>query len=857
MIKYKNERGDVMSVHLHVRSCYTLLQSTMTIQKIVDSAKRYGYHAVALCDKEVMHGAMAFYHMAKKADIQPIFGMEVEVAEEEGIFGFILLAKNDNGYQALMKLSTMLNTKERKEQLTMEELLTYTKDCVVLTNGDQNQMETYLIKEEMEHLAAFLQRCKESFATFYVAISRNDSPLLRQKNRLLKALCQQMQIPTTALSRIYFDEAKGEESYKTLCAINQGVSLDDKMLNYSPKRYFRSKEEMAELYDEDDLAASDKIAQMCHVEMKFPKAILPKFKNRYGMSSEEFLRRLCHKGLEKRMQYQKIPSVYEQRLRYELDVIISMGYADYFLIVWDFIRFAKTQDIYIGPGRGSAAGSLVAYCLGITHADPIRYHLLFERFLNPERVSMPDIDTDFPDDRRDEVIAYVHDLYGEHHVSHIITFNTLAAKQVLRDVGKAMQVAPRQIDLLCKLVPNRPKVTLQDAYQERVKFKQMINSGEQMRKLFAIALQLEGLPRHSSLHAAGIILSNEDISNVCPLIDVDEGMCATQFTMEYLEELGLIKMDFLGLRNLTIIDEIVHQINAKEKRLDIMHIPLDDAKTYQLIRSVDTVGVFQLESEGMKNLIRKMKPTCFEDIVATVALFRPGPMENIPRYLECRTHPEKVDYLHPDLKPILENTYGVMIYQEQVMQIAQTMAGFSLGKADNLRKAISKKKGKELQSLREDFVEGAKQKGYEESLAIRVYELIMKFANYGFNRSHSVAYGMIAYQMAYLKANAPLYFFTALLNSVIGSETKTSEYVFEARKRHIEILLPSVNQSSNQYEIEGNALRFPLVGIKGIGNAVSNVLIEERQKRGNFKDFFDFVARMEGQKLGKKTMESP
>ena len=594
------------------------------------------------------------------------------------------------------------------------------------------------------------------------------------------------------------------------------------MLNYSPKRYFRSKEEMVELYDEDDLAASDKIAQMCHVEMKFPKAILPKFKNRYGMSSEEFLRRLCHKGLEKRMQYQKIPSVYEQRLRYELDVIISMGYADYFLIVWDFIRFAKTQDIYIGPGRGSAAGSLVAYCLGITHADPIRYHLLFERFLNPERVSMPDIDTDFPDDRRDEVIAYVHDLYGEHHVSHIITFNTLAAKQVLRDVGKAMQVAPRQIDLLCKLVPNRPKVTLQDAYQERVKFKQMINSGEQMRKLFAIALQLEGLPRHSSLHAAGIILSNEDISNVCPLIDVDEGMCATQFTMEYLEELGLIKMDFLGLRNLTIIDEIVHQINAKEKRLDIMHIPLDDAKTYQLIRSVDTVGVFQLESEGMKNLIRKMKPTCFEDIVATVALFRPGPMENIPRYLECRTHPEKVDYLHPDLKSILENTYGVMIYQEQVMQIAQTMAGFSLGKADNLRKAISKKKGKELQSLREDFVEGAKQKGYEESLAIRVYELIMKFANYGFNRSHSVAYGMIAYQMAYLKANAPLYFFTALLNSVIGSETKTSEYVFEARKRHIEILLPSVNQSSNQYEIEGNALRFPLVGIKGIGNAVSN-----------------------------------
>lgn len=419
-----------------------------------------------------------------------------------------------------------------------------------------------------------------------------------------------------------------------------------------------------------------------------------------------------------------------------------------------------------------------------------------------------------------------------------------------------MEINPRQIDRLCKLVPNVIKVTLDYAYQNDARFKELINSGETMRRLYATARKLEGLPRHASLHAAGIVFSDEAIEQVCPLIDVDEGVCATQFTMEYLEELGLIKMDFLGLRNLTIIDEIVQHINATaDKQLDIMRIPLDDAKTYALIRAVDTVGVFQLESEGMKNLIRKMQPDCFEDIVATIALFRPGPMENIPEYLDRREHPEKVDYIHPSLQPILQNTYGIMIYQEQIMQVAQTMAGFTLGKADNLRKAISKKKGEELRRMQEEFIQGALHKGYDEALAQKVYALIMKFANYGFNRSHSVAYGMIAYQLAYLKANAPLYFFNSLLNSVIGSETKTSEYVFEARKRHIKILLPDVNRSYNQYGIEDNALRFPFVGIKGIGSAVSSLIVEERNKKGEFRDFFDFTARMNGNKIGKKTIE--
>lgn len=844
-----------MSVHLHVRSCYTLLKSTVTISKLIQSAKQHGDHAVALCDKHVMHGAMEFYHAAIKENIKPIFGMEVDALEKDALFGFILLAKDDQGYQDLMKLSTILNTSERKQTIILDELLTYTHHCIVLTNGDQNQLETYLLKDEQAAIYDFLQVCKQSFQTFYVSIARNDSPLLCAKNKILKAIAHEVGLPTVALSRIYFNDEEDEESYKTLCAIDQGVVLEDKMLNYSPKRFYRSHEQMQALYDQEDLDATEEIAAQCNVEMNFEKAILPKYKNRYGVSSEQFLTNLCHKGLEKRMQFHAIPDTYKKRLAYELDVIISMGYADYFLIVWDFIRFARSKDIYIGPGRGSAAGSLVAYCLGITHVDPIRYHLLFERFLNPSRVSMPDIDTDFPDNRRDEVIEHVHELYGDRRVSHIITFNTLAAKQVLRDVGKVMQIPPRQIDFLCKLVPNRPKVVLEDAYNEQIKFKQMINSGEKMRKLYDISQRLEGLPRHTSLHAAGIVLSNDEIYHHCPLIDVDEGMSATQFTMEYLEELGLIKMDFLGLRNLTIIDEIVHHINEKEKRLDIMRIPLDDQRTFQLIQQVDTVGVFQLESEGMKNLLRKMQPNCFEDIVATIALFRPGPMENIPYYLECRKHPENVQYLHPSLKPILQDTYGVIIYQEQVMRIAQSMAGFTLGEADNLRKAISKKKSASLQKLQDAFIQGAIHNGVAQDTAQQVYDLIMKFANYGYNRSHSVAYGMISYQMAYLKANAPLYFFTSLLNSVIGSETKTSEYVFEAKRRKIQILLPSVNHSENVYTIEQHALRFPLIGIKGIGTAVSNVILEERRLRHEFKDFFDFVARMEGNKVGKKTIE--
>lgn len=461
----------------------------------------------------------------------------------------------------------------------------------------------------------------------------------------------------------------------------------------------------------------------------------------------------------------------------------------------------------------------------------------------------------FPDHRRDEVIEYVIQRYGKESVAHIVTFNTLGAKQVLRDVGKAYGVPSSQIDLLCRFVGNKLKITLQEASQNP-RFAQMIASNRQLTQVFKIALQLEGLPRHTSLHAAGMVLSNDSISRICPLMEMDDHVLATQYTMEYLEPLGLIKMDFLGLRNLSIIDEILQEMKKNHRFIDIMRLPLQDEKTFDLLKRVDTMGIFQLESEGMKNLLRKLKPHCFEDIVAAIALFRPGPMENIPEYLKRRENPQMITYPHPDLEPILASTYGIMIYQEQIMQVVQKMAGFSLSKADILRKAISKKKGEELEKLRQDFINGSLANGYQQELAIHVYDLIMKFANYGFNRSHSVAYGYIAYQLAFLKANEPLYFFVSLLNGVIGSEVKTSAYLFEARKQGINILPPCVQRSGHRYQIENNAIRLPLSIIKGFGHAAVEELLNERQERGEFNDFFECIARIGSRKISRKQMES-
>lgn len=841
-----------MSVHLHVRSCYSLLSSTLTIPKMIESALKYGFEYLAICDYEVLHGIMPFYKACKQYNLKPLYAMELKALYNDKQIGFIMLAKNNQGLMDLMKLSTYIKT--NKEIITLEHLAAYSANCVVILHAYDNDLEKLILQQEDE-LNILLKEVKECFSNLYASIANNDNGLMQKMNYDYKRLLISKQIKTVAISSCFYQNKNDEQAYHILQAINKQTTIEDKKLDKKWNRYFYSSQEMNQLYDEEDLIASDEIAKLCSFELNLAKVCLPHYHNRYQVSSEIFLKELCHKGLTKRLN-NHITDDYLKRLEYELKIILEMGFEDYFLIVYDYILYAKSKDIYVGAGRGSAAGSLVAYCLGITNVDPIKYNLLFERFLNPERISMPDIDCDFPDNHRDEVIEYVHELYGDEHVAHILTFNTLGAKAVLRDVGKALGISLRSIELLTKLVPNKPKITLREAYQESHNMRNILANNPKLKQLFDLSLHLEGLPRHYSLHAAGVVLADESIVNVCPLMKLDDGMMVTQYTKEYLEDLGLIKFDFLGIRNLTTIDEIIQNIKLTRPDFDIYKIPYDDVKTYALLSRGDNLGIFQLESEGMKKLFRKMKPNCFEDIVAAIALYRPGPMEYIDEYLLRRSNPSQVVYPHADIKDILAPTYGIIIYQEQIMQIAQTMAGFSLGKADILRKAISKKHGDELALLQDDFINGAIQKGYNQEVATSIYDMILKFANYGFNRSHSVAYAMIAYQMAYLKANASGYFYCSLLNSVIGSEQKLNEYVFEVRKQGIKVLPPNINYSTSEFMIENKALRFPLSAIKGIKYNLCRLIIEERNKHGLFLDFFDAIARLNGIKVNRKCLEN-
>ncbi len=659
-----------------------------------------------------------------------------------------------------------------------------------------------------------------------------------------------------SLSCVYYQKKEDEGLFRILRAIAKGVPLQDKTLVSEVNRYFYSPQELDAIYDQDDLERSDWIAQHCDADVYAIQSGLPVFKTKDDVDSKRYLSELALAGLQKRFDFKGVPKRYRERLNYELSVITSMHFEDYFLIVYDLIRFARTQKIYVGPGRGSAAGSLVAYCLGITHVDPIHYGLLFERFLNPERITMPDIDIDFPDNRRQEVIDYAALKYGNEHVAHIATFGTLAAKQAMRDVGRVMQIPVSTIDKVNKLISSAPKTTLSSTYADSKNFRTLIESDDHLKHVYESALKLEGLPRHVSTHAAGVVLSRLPLVEVVPTIQIETDLVSTQYPMDTLESLGLIKIDFLGLRNLTIIDNIVRDIQRTQPDFDILKIPLDDAKTYQLIANVDTVGIFQLESEGMKALVQKMRPHQFMDIADTIALFRPGPMQNIPLYLENRRHPDQVEYLHPDLKSICESTYGVLIYQEQIMEVAQQIAGFTLGRADVLRKAMSKKNEKELQGLKDEFLNGCVTKGYAPDLAEAIFDLIEKFANYGFNKSHSVAYALIAYQQAFLKANYPLLFYCHLLTSVIGSERKTSEYLQECRRYQVQILGPSVNESQAVYTIENNAIRFPLSTVKGFGKVSYSQLIQERQVNGKYTDYYDFIARINVLKISKKNIES-
>jgi len=842
-----------MSTHLMVRSAYSLLQGTMGISQLVHQAKSLGYKSVALTDRLSMSAVPEFMLEAQKEGIHPIIGVELDLLYLETTINLVCLAKNNNGYRWLIKFSSRQNT--TKLALSIEDLILAKEDVVFILPSVNTLFEPSFLREDTSSLKQLITDLSIKLPFVWIGITKQESAFYQKTNALIKKLIGQGPLKSVALHQVYYADSNDEEIYRVVRAIDQQLTLKDERVLKMPYRYMLDPLEMNELYEAEDLLNTDLIAESCQVSFIQNKTALPRFETPSGTSTAQYLTQLCLQGLTKRYGI-KVPSVYKQRLKEELDIIVSMHYEDYFLIVWDFILYAKKSGIYVGPGRGSAAGSLVAYCLGITHVDPIKFNLLFERFLNPERISMPDIDTDFPDDRRDEVIRYVCAKYGNTHVAHISTFGTLAAKQVLRDVGRVMDISVRELDTLSKAIPFAIKITLKDAYQSNIKFKNLIDSNLRYTKLYQLALGLEGLPRHISTHAAGVVMSGVDLSEIVPLIQVESDMVSTQYTMEYLEALGLIKMDFLGLRNLTIIDQVVKLIKKHQNiDLEILKIPLDDPKTLELCRKVDTVGIFQLESDGMKNLLRQMKATRFEDIVATIALFRPGPMENIPAYIKAKENASSIHYLHPDLKAIVEDTYGILIYQEQIMQVAQKMAGFTLGKADLLRKAMSKKDPEKLLSLKQEFIEGCLKKGRTQELAIELYELIFKFANYGFNKSHSVAYAMISYQMAYLKANYPSMFYAALLRSVIGGEQKTSQYLEEAKLHGVSILPPSINESTELYELSNQGIRLPLLLIRSVGGAACREILNEREL-GLFTSFHDFIARINTHRFSRNSVEA-
>ena len=841
-----------MTTHLFVRSCYTLLDSTIRIPELVSTAKKYGYQSVALTDHHVMHGVARFLHECKKEGIHPIVGLEVDVFYHEQKVPFLLLAKNNKGYANLMKLSSLLC--DGREYATLEEFLTYSEHNFLIVYGEGGYFDAELISEDRTGISQKLALMKSELPTFDIAISYEETSLWRSKNAVLKALAKAQGILTVALNKIYYLAQKDYETLKVLSAIKQGTTLRDKNVTPITGRYFLSIPEMEKIYDADDLRRTDEIASECHCDGDLEKTGIPVYPLKDGITAEEYLPQLCLAGLKKRLNGDLKPA-YVERLKHELQVIHKMGFEDYFLIVYDFIRYGRQKGIYIGPGRGSAAGSLVAYCLGITMVDPLQYNLLFERFLNAERVSMPDIDTDIPDIHRQEIIDYVYQKYGEQHIANIITFDTLAARAVLRDVGKAMDISKREIDMIVGLIPQTPKITLEKAYEQKEKLRVLLNASPQLMEYFNMSKRIEGLPKNKSIHAAGIVMSGKPIEDVIPTIQMAEGMKTTQFVGNYLEERGLIKMDFLGLKNLTTIDEIVQMIHKHNPDFHILSIPLNDAKTYRLFAQADTIGVFQFESDGMRNLLRKMKPNCFEDIIAALALFRPGPKDQINTYLEGRKNPASVVYPSKELEPILKETYGVTIYQEQVMLMAQIAAKFSLVKADILRKAISKKNEEELAGLRQEYVLGCKDNGYSDETASLLFDLAEKFAGYGFNKSHAVAYGLVAYQLAYLKANYPLEFYTSILNSVIGDSTKSAIYITECRRKHISIEAPDVNRSTDIYYHNGKSIILPLSIIKDVGTLAARTILDERDKNGRFGDYFDFVARVVLRKMNRTQLE--
>ena len=865
--------------HLHVHTEYSLLDGACRIKDLPKLVKEMGQTACAITDHGVMYGAIDFYRACKAEGIKPIIGCEVYVAprtrfDKQHEFDsearhLVLLCENEEGYRNLSYLVSMAHVEGFyiKPRIDLALLREHSKGLIALSACLAGEIPRRLRSGSYEGAKEYALTLAEIFGPDHFYLELQDHGIREQAivNQGILRLHEETGLPLVVTNDAHYLRKEDAYAHDVLLCIQTGKTVDDEnRMRYEPQNfYLRTTEEMAALFPEYPEAVENtgKIAEMCNVEFTFGKYHLPEFKLPEGYDSFSYFKELCDKGYRER--YGEGSEALRRQLTYEQDMIEKMGFTDYFLIVSDFVRYARSVGIPVGPGRGSAAGSMVSYCLHITDIDPIPYSLYFERFLNPERVSMPDIDMDFGDTRRGEVVEYVRRKYGEDHVAQIVTFGTMAARGVIRDVGRALNMSYADCDVIAKLIPNALHITLDEAMKLSRELRERYESEEQVKKLIDTARALEGMPRHASTHAAGVVITKDPVVDYVPLARNDDTIVC-QYTMVTLEELGLLKMDFLGLRNLTILDDSVKLIQEKEKSFTLASIPDNDPDTYAMLQAGRTSGVFQLESSGMTGVCTSMKPESIEDLTAIIALYRPGPMDSIPRFIASKHDPKLVTYLHPSLEPILGVTYGCIVYQEQVIEIFRRLAGYSLGQADLVRRAISKKKAKQIEAERQAFIYGDAQRGIAGCVAggipaetaQAIYQDIYDFANYAFNKAHAVSYAVVAYQTAYCKCHYTKEYMAALLSSVLDSSDKVSEYFAECRENGIALLPPDVNHSSDCFTVEPGGIRFGLVAIKNIGRGLIQRMMRERERGGPFTDFEDFCKRMDGADMNKRAVEN-
>jgi len=866
-------------VHLHVHTEYSLLDGACRISDMMDRVKELGQSAIAITDHGVMYGCIDFYKAAKAAGIKPIIGCEVYVARrgmEDRVHGIdnesyhlVLLCENQKGYENLCLLVSEAFDRGfyGKPRVDLELLRQHHEGLIALSACLGGTIPQYLLAEDYDAALRYAQTLSDIFGegNFYLELQDHGIAEQRPVNQGLQRIARETGLPLVITNDAHYLRKEDANMQDVLLCVQTGKTIDDpdRMKFETEEFYLKSEEELLALFPgcEDAIANTAEIAQRCNVEFVFNEYHLPSFPVPEGYTNEEYFRKLCMDGFRER--YPHAPADYMERLEYEIGVISRMGYVNYYLIVWDFIRFAKETGIPVGPGRGSGAASIVAYCMHITEVDPMKYALIFERFLNPERVSMPDFDTDFCQERRGEVIAYVTEKYGHDHVAQIVTFGTMAARGAIRDVGRVLNFTFAETDVVAKQVPGTPKITLKEALEVSPKLKEMYDTDDRVRMLIDTARSLEGMPRNTSTHAAGVVITADPVRSYVPLSKNDDTI-VTQYTMTTIEELGLLKMDFLGLRNLTVIKDAQNQIQKIDPGFDIDKIPDDDPETFAMLAEGKTQGVFQMESAGMTGVCINMKPTSIEDITAIVALYRPGPMDSIPKFVANKLDPGKVTYKTPLLEPILRVTYGCIVYQEQVIEIFRSLGGYTMGQADNIRRAISKKKMKVIEAERKVFVygdekqgiPGAVVKGVSEKVAQSIYDEIVDFANYAFNKAHAVCYAVVAYQTAYLKCHYPRQYMAALMTSVLDSATKISGYIAECKDMGIPVLPPDINSSVDHFSVEGNAIRFGLGAVKNVGRNLIRSMVSKRENGGKFRSLEDFIERMGEGELNKRAVEN-